>query len=490
MVRYPATLLALVLIGTLAGSAPAQEGIVEDIQYALDNFDADADGRVTREEFRGEPIDFLRLDLDGSGTIDGVDRDRARERVVTPFDESDNNEEPAAGSFGVHRGNHSEGPGEDEGAVREWDEVFLLGGDRLRGEIQIDSFSLQTIYGKVRLPAGRVATLDLEAGPSRVDQIVCVNGDRFSGVAIDAAFEVRLDGRDDPIRIPREKIVRVRMRSRDDEDLQRRHFLEMKNGDRFSARLASERLVLKTLYGEFPLDVERLDRIEMVGSQRPGTVAHLTEGETITGLLVPEILHFEFDILAGIDGADHVEIHHCRIETLYLQEGFIPAETVRTTTTTTTSQTGSRRFDFEVGLEGWTVDGAQTTWFHTAAEAASGAASMECAGQGALAYTNGANASLTSPTIDLGGVGNRALGFYRRYETEESYDFLRVEVSYDGGTNWSELAAYSGVAAWERVELPLAPDAESLKIRFRFQADDSEVRRGAWVDAVEIVDRR
>ena len=82
MVWRPVTLLAL--IGLLAGALPAQDAIVEDIQYAIDNFDTDFDGRVSREEFRGEPIDFLRLDLDGNGWIDDLDRDRAREQAEVP----------------------------------------------------------------------------------------------------------------------------------------------------------------------------------------------------------------------------------------------------------------------------------------------------------------------------------------------------------------------------------------------------------------------
>jgi hypothetical protein len=460
----------LALLASLSVALPAQEAIVDDIDYAIDNFDTDADGRVSREEFRGEPIDFLRLDLDGSGTIDEIDRALARERVVVPT--------PLLGP--------RSGPSE-ETPRREFDEVVLLGGGLLRGEVQVDHYDLQTVYGRLRIPAHRVASFDLEAAPDRVDRIVCVNGDRFSGVALEAGFEVLLDGAEDPIRISREKILRIEMRTPDDEALGRHQFVVMKNGDRFSARLASDRLSLRTLYGEFSLDPERLDRIEMVGNDRSGTIATFLEGETITGLLDPEILLFDLDILEGIEGSDAVSIHHCRVETFYAREGFIPPEAPKPSSPA--EETTPLLFDFEAGLEGWTVEGAQTTWFHTTAEAARGEASMECAGQGALAYTNGANATLTSPIVELSGGGARSLGFYRRYETEESYDFLRVEVSYDAGINWIELVTYSGMANWERVELPLSPDAERVTIRFRFQTDESEVGRGVWIDGVEVVQK-
>ncbi len=102
-------------------------------------------------------------------------------------------------------------------------------------------------------------------------------------------------------------------------------------------------------------------------------------------------------------------------------------------------------------------------------------------------YTNNRNVSLTSTTIDLSGVSSATLSFWHHYNTEFSKDYGHVEISTDGGTTWTELAAYSGtLSAWTEVQLDLSaylPNS-NVRIRFRFSSDESYVYDGWYLDDV------
>lgn len=462
---------------SLAAQAPAQEAVVEDIEYSLANFDADGDGKVSAEEFKGDAaIDFIRLDLDEDGLVTEQDLAIARQRAAEPSDPSD----PEVA-----------GPAVDIGRVFDLDRdaahdrLVLVGGDELRGQILTGSFTIQTVYGAVELPVDRVAGIDLEAGPERFDRMVAINGDVVSGICLDREIAFHQVGASTPIRIRREKVLRFARRAvpGETEGLGRRQYLLMSNGDHFSGRVAAEGLALRTHYGEFALDLARLDRIEVARGDEKQTVVHTLEGETLRGSLAPEDLTVELDLLAGVASAGSLSIHAYRIGVLHAREGFVPE--------VTRIEPGAATlvFDFEDGPQGWTIEGGDTTWHHTRAEAASGQASFECAAAGALAYTNSARAALLSPALDLSTIVDPVLLFSRKVMTEDGYDFLIVEVSYDGATNFQELGKYTGMLGWERIQFPLAADAATVHVRFRFQSDDSEVQRGVWVDHVEIRDR-
>jgi len=98
-------------------------------------------------------------------------------------------------------------------------------------------------------------------------------------------------------------------------------------------------------------------------------------------------------------------------------------------------------------------------------------------------YANNANASLTSPVVDLQGYAGTTLSFRQRYELEQGYDFGHVEISTDGGSNWTEVAVYTGeqTSSWALAEIPLpALDGQAqARFRFRLESDDS-VREDGW----------
>ncbi|MBI4617375.1 MAG: hypothetical protein HY720_27440 [Planctomycetes bacterium] len=486
MIRGPAVLLTACALSVLSVSAPAQESSAGDIQLALESFDADGDGRVSREEFRGEPVDFLRLDVDEDGFVTERDLVLARGRSGVPGDP----ENPAGGAPDAENAGSANRVSVtkvfDRDRDLEHDILVLLGGDELRGVVQTESFELVTVYGRVAVPASRIAGIDLLAAPDRVDRMVCVNGDAFSGVCANPTLRFLQAGAAQPIEIRREKVLRILRRFAEEEaaGIERRWYFVLANGDHFGGWIESQGLVLSTLYGDFPLDLERIDRIELAGGGRNLSTVRASNGDTMSGVLGPEDLSVGLDILAGVEGARPIEIATSRIDTLYVKD-----QTIREAAGSGAAG-GALSFDFETGPEGWTVEGAETTWHHTRAEAASGSASFECAAAGALAYTNSARAALTSPPLDLSRLSNPVLSFARKVQTEEGYDLLIAEVSYDGGGSWQQLISFSGTLPWEKVEFPLAGGAANARVRFRFQSDDSEPQRGVWVDAVEVKERR
>ena len=153
------------------------------------------------------------------------------------------------------------------------------------------------------------------------------------------------------------------------------------------------------------------------------------------------------------------------------------------------SQTTTQDFDLppfaglwtdnaEAGNPGWT---AGSPWAITTERAFSPTHAWSDS-PGTL-YADNANVSLTSPVLDLQGYAGTTLSFRQRYELEQGYDFGRVEISTDGGTNWTEVAVYTGEPgdSWALAEIPLpALDGHAqARVRFRLESDDS-VREDGW----------
>ena len=106
-----------------------------------------------------------------------------------------------------------------------------------------------------------------------------------------------------------------------------------------------------------------------------------------------------------------------------------------------------------------------------------------------------------------------ALRFFTRYETEPAYDAGVVEISTDGGTQWSNLdrqflrADYRGLPSgssqfplrgtptfwgdsrgYREVIMDLAPyRAQEVLLRWRFASDDGGAARGWWIDEIELL---
>ncbi len=179
--------------------------------------------------------------------------------------------------------------------------------------------------------------------------------------------------------------------------------------------------------------------------------------------------------------------------------------------------------DLESGAPGWTHSGAQDEWELGAPVVGPPGAFSGLSVWGLDldgTYEAGADATLTSPEIDLAGADKAMLSFRHWYDIYSSLpppgldDSAWVEVSPDGGATWVYVQpvggypdripqrnpylppgtpVYAGVTSgWELATFPLDAFAgERIKVRFRFLYDPSPepgwtLRPGWYIDDFEV----
>jgi hypothetical protein len=136
--------------------------------------------------------------------------------------------------------------------------------------------------------------------------------------------------------------------------------------------------------------------------------------------------------------------------------------------------------DVEAGNSGWTV---QAPWMRI--DSVTGNLSYVW---GMTSYSDNINASL-SRTLDLSGYSESTLRFDDRCDTESGYDFGNVEISVNGGSNWTLLYQCSGRSTWQnnRIALPASTDnVVDLRLRLRLTSDSSITRSGWAIDNIVV----
>lgn len=147
---------------------------------------------------------------------------------------------------------------------------------------------------------------------------------------------------------------------------------------------------------------------------------------------------------------------------------------------------GSYSFDFEQGLDGWTLEG--TGWELGTPTSGPGAAysGVTCWGTSLTGYYgNSTLSSLVSPEVHLG-FPQPELRYYAWISTESCCDHLYVEI--DNGTGWQTLVSQQGsIENWQQYTVDLtAYEGQMVQVRFRFRSDSSVTRNGVFLDVVEI----
>ena len=151
--------------------------------------------------------------------------------------------------------------------------------------------------------------------------------------------------------------------------------------------------------------------------------------------------------------------------------------------------------DFESGTSNWSLSGQD--WGPTTATARSDVTSLTDSPNGN--YLNGANASATTISIDLTDAQAPVLAFWHKlalytYSTRnDGHDYVYVEVTSDGGLNWTQVAKMSSVdntCTWNQQVVDLAANVgKKIKIRFRLWDDSysaTAVGDGWTIDDVEV----
>ncbi|MFZ5813775.1 MAG: S8 family serine peptidase [Bacillota bacterium] len=152
--------------------------------------------------------------------------------------------------------------------------------------------------------------------------------------------------------------------------------------------------------------------------------------------------------------------------------------------------------DMEGGEGSWSHSGTNDPWqwgvpTHGPGSAASG---MNLWGTNlADDYSEGTNASLVTPPIDLSGLSTVSLQFSHWYSLERNFDFGRVEITVNGGSSWTQLAQYTSPASggapvgWESPIIDLsAYTGQTIQLRFRMTSDSSINYAGWYIDDVRV----
>lgn len=138
------------------------------------------------------------------------------------------------------------------------------------------------------------------------------------------------------------------------------------------------------------------------------------------------------------------------------------------------------------------VDGVETPWASTGDWGR-----VESAGRGLVwsdspdaDYGPNRNDTLTSPTLSLSEVKEARLNFDARVDTEAGYDRCHVEVLGKRWwrTRWRTEARLEGLADWKNFEVDLSKyDGQDIKLRFRFESDDSRSGYGVELDNIVVL---
>ncbi|MBM3465103.1 MAG: hypothetical protein FJX76_23635 [Armatimonadetes bacterium] len=139
------------------------------------------------------------------------------------------------------------------------------------------------------------------------------------------------------------------------------------------------------------------------------------------------------------------------------------------------------RDDMESGAVGWTLE--------------PGWGIVERDGSKVLTDSPGAdygsrvNTSATTKPIDLSWLKSPKLSYSTRYEVENNFDSVFVEVTTDGGATWTQIDRLMGDSAWVRRTCDLsAYEGQTVQIRFRLATDADIEKDGIYLDDVMVSD--
>ncbi|MDP6512234.1 MAG: immune inhibitor A, partial [SAR202 cluster bacterium] len=141
--------------------------------------------------------------------------------------------------------------------------------------------------------------------------------------------------------------------------------------------------------------------------------------------------------------------------------------------------------DMESGLAPWLFD---SPWGQT--KTASHSTSTSWTDSPSGNYGTNADTSLKL-TINLATAVIPVLEFWHRYSLQENSDYGYIEVSTNGGANWTrEYSITGGSATWAKVRLDLTAygGSSDVRIRFRLVSDGSGVSDGWYIDDVSIAE--
>ena len=151
------------------------------------------------------------------------------------------------------------------------------------------------------------------------------------------------------------------------------------------------------------------------------------------------------------------------------------------------SQTTVFSDNFEGGSTNWTLQG---TWNLTTALSYSATHSLTTANSSGTYLANQNISATLVSGIDLSSYAGSEIDFYAQYDLEQSFDYVYLEVSIDGGTNWNQVASLNGtLSTWTQYKIDIGAFAgnSNVLIRFRLKSDQYVEYAGIYVDNFQVV---
>lgn len=87
--------------------------------------------------------------------------------------------------------------------------------------------------------------------------------------------------------------------------------------------------------------------------------------------------------------------------------------------------------------------------------------------------------------VDLSNVYDAQIEFMTKYQIEQGFDYMYVDITYDGAKGWTTLAAFDGVVEdWTPIVIPIGGYVGNtgVKVRFRFVSDAGYNMDGMYID--------
>ncbi len=170
--------------------------------------------------------------------------------------------------------------------------------DELLGTILNERFDVETFYGKIELPAAKVAGLSIPAADDPYVQVVLLDGQMVAGKLLNAPLRLKLANGNE-MSLPPEKLLAATFAlspQRPAEIKISRPTLILRSGQQLAFRAGDLDLRYQTLHGEVRLEADQLARLELDTPEGGLHRAIFRNGSVLSGLLVAESLKLNLDL--------------------------------------------------------------------------------------------------------------------------------------------------------------------------------------------------
>ncbi len=170
--------------------------------------------------------------------------------------------------------------------------------DELLGTILNERFDVETFYGRLELPAAKVAGISIPAADDPYVQVVLLDGQMVAGKLLNAPLRLRLTNGNE-MSLPPEKLLAATFAlspQRPAEIKITRPTVILRSGQQLAFRASDLDLRYQSLYGEVRIEADQLTRLDLDTPDGGLHRAIFRNGSILSGLLVTDSLKLDLDL--------------------------------------------------------------------------------------------------------------------------------------------------------------------------------------------------